>query len=223
MKSYLNSSKIVSLPLIKPRKLTWEQIRQEAELFRSKYVIPKDKIPVPIEKIVEFDLGITIIPVSGLQREIDIEGFLSKDCDSMYIDNETYIDERYEKRLRFTFAHEVGHLILHKEEIINLKLDNKDDWIKFRNNFFEDDHNWFERQAHEFAGRLLVPKGKLLNEVDSIRDKIETFKVNSRAYDPDTLIESISRVICDKFNVSSDVIKIRIRYENILNELNINP
>ena len=40
----------------KPRRLSWENIREKAEEFRSKYVKPTELIPVPIDEIVEIDL-----------------------------------------------------------------------------------------------------------------------------------------------------------------------
>ncbi len=63
----------------KPRIISWEEIRKKAELFRSQYVKPTDLVPVPIEDIVEFDLGITPWPKKGLLQKIDVDGFLSKD------------------------------------------------------------------------------------------------------------------------------------------------
>ncbi len=43
--------------------------------------------------------------------------FFSKDLNNIIIDHDFYMDQRFENRLRFTYAHEVGHLILHKDEI----------------------------------------------------------------------------------------------------------
>ncbi|MCK4272702.1 hypothetical protein KAX22_08635, partial [bacterium] len=54
----------------KPRKLLWEEIREKAEEFRRKYVNPPNLIPVPIEEILEFDLGIIPWPKKGLLQEI---------------------------------------------------------------------------------------------------------------------------------------------------------
>ncbi len=43
---------------IKARKMTSSEIRQWAEDFRNEYVKPVNRVPVPIEEIVEIDLGI---------------------------------------------------------------------------------------------------------------------------------------------------------------------
>ncbi len=63
----------------KPKKLSWDFIRNKAELFRSQYIKPPDLVPVPIEEIIEFDLKITPWPKKGLLQKIDIDGFLSND------------------------------------------------------------------------------------------------------------------------------------------------
>ena len=63
----------------KPERMKWNEIREKAEDFRTKYVSPPDMIPVPIEDIVEFELGISPWPINGLLQKIDIDGFLSND------------------------------------------------------------------------------------------------------------------------------------------------
>jgi hypothetical protein len=64
---------------LEPPRLKWEFIRQKAEEFRRDYVNPIDLVPVPIIEIVEFDLGIQPIPKAGLKRDVDIDGFLTRD------------------------------------------------------------------------------------------------------------------------------------------------
>ena len=51
-----------------------------------------------------------------------------------YVNNDYYIDDRYYPRVRFSFAHELGHLILHKTTIENLDFDSVDDYISFQKN-----------------------------------------------------------------------------------------
>jgi len=64
---------------IKPDRLRFETIREKAEDFRKEHVKPNDLIPVPIEKIIEFNLNLNIIPEFGLKQEADIEGVLLSD------------------------------------------------------------------------------------------------------------------------------------------------
>jgi len=123
------------------------------------------------------------------------------------------MDERRSPRLRSTLAHEVGHFVLHKEQIQQCKFRTPEDWIHFREDFLEDDLDWFEFQAYEFAGRLLVPKEELEKQIKSCSDKIKYFK----KYFPEgpDLVEAVSRVICGHFGVSDQVIGKRIAKEKI--------
>jgi len=203
----------------KPRKLLWEEIRGKAEEFRRKYVHPHNLIPIPIEEILEFDLGIIPWPKKGLLQEIDVDGFLSNDLKYLFVDADIYDDPRQESRLRFTYAHEIGHLVLHKEEIQSCEFRTEEDWIHFREEMSEDDLFWFEQQAYEFAGRLLVPLDQLKLELKNKRDKIKLFRDTYGRDDDDLLIQAISRVICGQFGVSEGVIRRRIKSEKIWLEI----
>lgn len=197
-----------------PPRLKWEFIRQKAEDFRRNYVHPVDFIPVPIIEIAELMLGIQPIPVAGLKKRIDIDGFLTKDLKYICIDLDVYMDERQVNRLRFTYAHEIGHLILHEKEIRQCDFRTPEDWIHFHEDFLNDDLNWFEQQAYEFAGRLLVPRDELIREIQKYKDKIDEYR-SIIGEGEDELTEAISRLICDRFKVSSTVIQKRIRKENV--------
>jgi len=204
---------------MKPKRYTWTEIRKLAEDIRAIYVDPPDKIPVPIEEIVEFGLGLEIVPKDRLKSIIDVDGFLSNDLKTIYIDGQIYSDERYLNRLRFTLAHEVSHYILHEDIIKNSEFRTIEDWIHFREEMSEEDLNWFEQQAYEFAGRLLVPKEHLIKALEEQQEKIEAYKSLVTNDNDERLIDAISKVICDKFGVSSNVIYRRIRSEKLWDEL----
>ncbi len=204
---------------IKPKRLSNLYIRSQADEFRGKYLNPSDTIPVPIEDIVEFDLKLELIPKAFIKQNIDMDGFLSRDLKTIYVDNEL-MSERNVNRYRFTIAHEVGHYVLHSKEIQESEYRTPTEWSKMREEMDEVDLNWFEQQAYEFAGRLLVPRNKLIEALESLREKIEEFKTSY----PDSnneIIEAIARLICSKFQVSPDVMERRIRKENVWEELNL--
>lgn len=197
-----------------PKRLSRPDIWEAAEDFRRKYVDPVDTIPVPMEEIIEFKLGLTMIPLQRLKSLGDIEGFLSCNLKTIYVDADTYNDPRYENRLRFTFAHEVGHLVLHAEEIKKMRYRNSEDWIKHNIGNETDTIDWFEKQAKQFAGRLLVPKNTLIDHIEQHREKIDSFR-ETYTNNEDLLIDTVSRSICKPFGVSFEVIKRRIFYEKI--------
>jgi len=197
---------------IQPPRLKFDFIRSKADEFRQRHVQPPDMLPIPVVEIVELQLGVQPIPILGLKDKIDIDGFLTRDLQHICIDYSVYMDEKQENRLRFTYAHEAGHYVLHKSEIQRCDFRTPEEWIHFHEDFLEDDLNWFEQHAYEFAGRLLVPRDALINEIRDLRPKLNEFR-NMAGDDEENLIMAVSRLICKKFHVSPEVMFRRIRIE----------
>ena len=207
----MDPGKIVSI------RLTQEKIREEAESFRDNNIFTTD-LPVDIEYVAEAALGIHIIPIESLQKHCDMEGFISKDFTSIYVDEFLYKDDRYYKRVRFTIAHEIGHYILHRSTIDSQKFDDENDWIRFRMGINDETLGWFETQASEFAGRLLVPLDPLIEDFKLNRQVVlrKHSSWNSKKINDDDLFSMVAPLICSKFDVSSEVIERRLRKENIM-------
>ena len=199
---------------IQAPRLTWQEIRAKAEEFRIEYVSPIDSLPVPIIEVVELKLKLNPIPILGLMQEIDIDGFLTKDLKSICIDQDLYENPRRENRLRFTFAHEVGHFVLHKKEIQVCRFRTARDWMRFREDFDEEELNWFELQAYEFAGRLLVPRDKLAQDVEALAPRIKEYQRRA-GNSGELVVQAISRTICKNYLVSAEVVARRIKIEQI--------
>ncbi len=70
------------------------------------------------------------------------------------------------------------------------------------------------RLKWEFAGRLLVLKEKLLEEIRKHQKKIYEFRAIVEEGEEE-LLEAISRLRCDRFKVSGIVVQKRIRKEKI--------
>jgi hypothetical protein len=73
------------LPLRVPI-LSYEKINQRAEEFLKRHGIGS-KLPIPIDEVIEFAYGIDIVPFPNLQRDFDIEGFISGDLSRIYVDD----------------------------------------------------------------------------------------------------------------------------------------
>jgi len=194
-----------------------DKIREEAENFRKEHIFTTD-LPVDIENVVEATIGIIIIPVESLQKQCDMEGFISKDYKYIYVDSFLYTDDRYYKRVRFTIAHEIGHYVMHRGTIDNQKFNDEEEWMRFRMGLNDETLGWFETQASEFAGRLLVPIDSLIEEFrlkrESILKKYSSW--DSKPLGDDDLFAMVAPMICGRFDVSADVIERRLRKENIL-------
>lgn len=203
-----------------PPRLTWDKIRNIAIDARNELLTDPNDIPVPIEEIIEFKLGMSIEPKTFLKEEYGIDGQILGDLSTIMIDNKMYSDERYLPRVRFTLAHELGHYYLHKKQIKETKFSSIEEWIKVLQNTSDQDSIWFERQADEFAGSFLVPINTLVKLIEDERNKIELFLKKSKSEElHEKAIYGISINLCRKFYVSYQVIETRINQEKIWDEL----
>lgn len=202
---------------INPERLSADKIRGAAEDFRKGHIF-NDSVPVDIERVIESTMGIIIVPMESLQRDCDMEGYISKDFRTIYVDEGLYMDDRYYKRVRFTIAHEIGHLILHRSNIDMVRFDSESDWKQFRMGLQDEPLGWFETQASEFAGRLLVPIDHLVVAFKEARNDIYKKHTGWRAHkiEDEELFSLVAPMISPKFGVSAEVIERRLRKENIM-------
>ncbi len=124
---------------------------------------------------------------------------------------------RYDNRLRFSFAHEVGHSILHKYVYQEFGIETPEDYYDFVMNFPESEYKGFEWQANEFAGSLLVPRDRLLEEIEHCKERLKELKL-LHLWDENreqTLV-SMSPFLGRVFGVSDDVIERRIDAERLV-------
>ena len=65
--------------------LTYTDIGRKAQEFLSQYY-PSLELPVPIERIIDVELGINIFPFPRLYKDFKQNGFLSRDRSTIYVD-----------------------------------------------------------------------------------------------------------------------------------------
>jgi len=195
------------------------QVWQRVEEFRSEHEYAQN-IPVDILDLAELDLGLELIPYSGLKSELgDIEAILTVDMKSIYVDKLIFEDPRYLNRLRFSVAHELGHYDLHRDIYAEQKFTSVDEWKEWISSIPEDQYSWIESQAYEYAGRLLVQRDRLISELDECKNKVEG-KLDLKNPDmQDPFIDYACRPISKVFGVSADVIRRRINREKAFQEL----
>ena len=184
-----------------------EDIRRKADNFRNKNW--GDKIPVDIELIVERELKLDLIPLPSLKRITGTEAFLSGDLSEIIFDN-----ERPEVRIRFSIAHEVGHFVLHKDQINILRATSYENWKDIIKSIPGPIWGRAEYQASEFAGRLLVPKQALIQSIMKRKSLIKKAKeiLND---DSASLIEYLASNISKEFSVADKMMSIRFHKEDI--------
>ncbi len=189
--------------------LSVETIRKKVEKFRNEHNSCKN-IPIDMEELLELELQLDIITLPLLYSECDIEAMLLSDGKSIIIDKDIYM-HACSNKMRFTLAHEVGHLILHKSLWEKYRLSNVEEFIKFHKHIDEVQYRYLERHASEFAGRLLVPFEEL---VEKTREALETIP-SEIDISPKDALPSLAPTICRYFHVSDKVIEIRLSRENI--------
>ena len=177
---------------------------------------PEGTLPVDIEKIVEFRLKLLPEPKRGLFSSTDMDAYLKMDLTAIVVDYDFYMNEKFTNRLRFSFAHELGHFFLHKDVFAAFDLVDPAAWKNFILNVPENEYSNFEWQANEFAGRLLVPNSDLVNTIKQASKIIKENKlIDYLENDPDAVLSRISPMICKPFGVSADVIKRRVEREGL--------
>ena len=116
------------------------------------------------------NLGFT---VSQAKFDRDISGMVknSKEVKQIFINNQDI-----PSRQRFTLAHEIGHILLHHDN-----LDKDFDVVDYRNNGIS---NRKESEADSFAASLLMPKERAKNVwafYEDVDDFAEEFGVSKMA------------------------------------------
>ncbi|MFA5255200.1 MAG: ImmA/IrrE family metallo-endopeptidase [Candidatus Omnitrophota bacterium] len=184
-----------------------DYIEKVAKDFLKKYH-PDDVYPTPIEDIIELKMGIDIIPIPGLSEAIDgVGGFISSDLSNISIDSYVYMN--VSTRARFTFAHEIGHAIMHKDVYKSQEFNSSDDWKDFMENFPEKEWSWLEWQANQFAGLVLVPAHHLEKRFKYHAKQIRSLGIENEEVVKDRAIE----LLTEDFIVSRGVIQIRLQKE----------
>lgn len=184
-------------------------IKNSADAFRKKYW--DDTIPVDIEKIIDVKIGIDVIPSPGLQLLCDVDALIYSDWKSIIVDHNKYFDGRYQNRLRFSYAHEIGHFILHKDIHKSLKIKSTKDFQKFIKEIPQIQYGYLETQANKFANFLLIPRERLIIEKEKeikrkeINDLISSGKLNKKTVNPYLAIP-LSKI----FGVSEDAMEIAL-------------
>lgn len=171
-----------------------EKLVEIANDFLNKYN-QANRIPVPIEEIVELSLGIRMIPIPTLKKLLGFDSYISSDFKSIMIDSYTF--DNHEDITRFTYAHEVSHFLLHKELYESQKFSDVQDYLKFQNSLPNETIKRIESQAYRLAGYLLLPNAKF-------REMVDKFIANLGGMRLITIlnVQQLVEMISQKFNVS---------------------
>ena len=189
--------------------LKQEDLRRTAVELLSR-LNPSGEIPVPIERIVEFDFGIDIVPSPGLIDLRGINGYLTSDRKSIYVDERLF--RHGSSRYLFTLAHELSHSILHKDHYETFT--SEAEWEAFHAGLEIHSISSAEWQADTLAGLILVPDSSI---EDRCKTTVSTIAALVRKSSPDFDLTSeafwsyAAKELGRVYSVSSDTARIRLQ------------
>lgn len=195
-----------------------DHIAQHVVQSQSDYygIVRGSKYPVDMELLLESVYDVSIVPTSNLEREHQTDTVLAADFKTIYVDLSQYMNHSYDTRIRFSLAHELGHIRLHRGFFqAQVQTVSRNNAHAFHYHTMNDQkYRKHESEAHEFAGSLLVPRGHLvaeasqeiLNNIDVLYDSGVTIA---------RLLNAMSSRIALAFGVSDAVIARRIAAEKL--------
>lgn len=187
--------------------LSPEEIEAKVQEFLQKHH-PDNTLPIPIEEIVDFKMGIHIIPTPDMMDVSGVDAVTSHDLKQINIDHQQL--EKKPNRARFTLAHEVGHIVLHQDFIGAQNFKTEDEWRSFVLNDLHRDP--MEVQANIFAAFLLMPSDHLDREFNQAKkDLAANPDFNSMQLPPDKILAPyLAKPLAQIFEVSEEAMTIRI-------------
>lgn len=115
--------------------------------------------PVEADYVLESIFDIEIVVADELYRTTSVHAFVAGGCRQVFVDRE--ITLRDPAWYNYTLAHEVGHLVLHRQVFAAATHRTRAEFEAFRRRIGTAAYGRLESQAHLFAGALIAP-GRLL-------------------------------------------------------------
>jgi Zn-dependent peptidase ImmA (M78 family) len=190
----------------------WNSVEAERIKYRSTNQL---EIPVDVFSLAEIDLGLNIIPFPDLDAKYRIAAALRADFTGIYVDEKEYVHWEKgpvwkTKRLRFSVAHELGHFFLHQKLPQVENFSSLPDFARWCESYDGKIYS-VEEEANEFAGRLLVPKEKLMDRLNEIDRKLSSIGLKRS----DSMRTEFCEAAGSRFLVSETAIAVRLDREGL--------
>ncbi|EJR3612150.1 ImmA/IrrE family metallo-endopeptidase, partial [Vibrio parahaemolyticus] len=190
------------------KKITFSEI---SEITSAQDVLKKvygdlDSIELPID----IDLIINSIEGVSLSEELDLSNLNTAGFIHVKRDNENNVKDvriwtnptEADTRMRFTKAHEVGHLVF--DIFPSLNDTNVNEEFIERLNRKEGSNSYIEQRANRFAAQLLMPAQLVKKEVSKL---VSLYKKQNKKISLEQAIEELA----SKFDTSKDAMKFRLK------------
>ncbi len=191
------------MPIPEPRTYDVPEIERLAydflhERYRANVPIPID-IDFLIEELPDVDLDIW----PGLRANHQLEGMVMRDADTgaIVVCIDDTLADKNPTRYRMTVAEELGHLILHRKLIEQVK--SPADFRSIQSHY----RAWqMERNAKRFAAAILMPSASLSAAACSLYPKL----VGAVGFkNPDAVRRKLVAMLAQSFGVSPEAMRIR--------------
>lgn len=195
----------------KPPYLSYDETHLSAEAFLNEHN-PNRIIPVPIEEILDLKLKINIVILPDLVARITLDSYLEPDLKTIFTDQNVF---EFVPRARFSLAHELGHLVLHRGFYEMAKYSSSEEYKEARKTLLRPDADRrFDIQAMNFAGLLLAPRSELKTYFEKAKDM-----ARQGGIEPDNVpryfLDYSASWLSKQFDVTEWVIKKRIELDNL--------
>ena len=149
--------------------------------------------------------------------QLDIVAVLSGDLKTITIDTELFDAPKYANRLNFSVAHELGHLILHRNTYGQLKFQNEIQWVDFISKIPSEQYARIEWQADRFTAELLMPENEVTKAFsEGLKSASEEGYMQ---FDQNTIANYISNAICRDFGVASSAMYLRLKSLSLIERI----
>ena len=196
----------IQIPFIKE-----EEIKKLAFSIYNEFQLETDEISGEIlfKKFPKYKINFEDFPKGVL-------GVLSLKHNIISLSNKIMNDS---KRRNFTIAHEIGHIVLHSSffDTIEQTYEYDDDNVSPIVN--EEVYRRMESQANLFASYLLIPEKNLFVYFNKILEELNIHKKQLYLDSQPCNIKDVNYALLklsEHFNVSKEVIKYRLKNENLL-------
>lgn len=193
------------------------EIWELADRFREKHLGSPCYVPVDVLTVIEVRLRLDVIPFDRLMEKYSVDAAVMPDFSGIYVDKRSYGFLEGQppwlfNRLRFSLAHELGHILLHRDLAGGLSFKTLEDYRAWMRRY-EASRYGLEWEANEFAGRLLIPSDRLKADFDVfVQGACKTFPA---WWTHGQLREALCSQLGESYGVHKDVISCRLDREDL--------
>ena len=190
--------------------LTWQQIAASAREFAEDHSLASRPYPLDVEELAECDLGMEFRLAAGVLDEFGSPAQIAPGDDHPVITVDADQYRQHTSFYRYSVAHEIGHYVLHRDWLTRVwkLVTSVESWKRVIMARSEDDYQWIEAQAEEFASYLLAPE--VVFEPFLAQQLILVGKLNANL-DSEDVLPYLANPIGEYFGMSNSAAQARIR------------